>query len=141
MAERGADEALIRSYLLGELVEGEADALEERLIVDDELYDLLLVSEDDLIDSYTRGELAPQEVERFEARFTSPEWRRRAETSKFLHDYKEEAAGQKDPSAPGLIRKSEYRYPNTTGGEEKIGENLRRQSTRIRKDELTGEPD
>ena len=141
MAERGADEALIRNYLLGELTEDEADALEERLVVDDELYDALLIGEDDLIDSYARGELAPQEAERFEARFSSPGWRCRTETSKFLLDYKEEAAGQKNPSAPGFIRKSEYQYPGATGGEEKTSENSRRQSSWFRKDKLTSEAD
>lgn len=141
MTELRADEALIRNYLLGELTEADADALEERLIVDDELYDALLIGEDDLIDSYARGELTPQEEARFESRFTSPEWRCRIETSIFLLNYEEEAAGQKNSSDPGFIRKSEYRYPNTTGGEKKTGENSRRQSSRLRKDKLTSEPD
>ncbi|HEX8147673.1 MAG TPA: hypothetical protein VF591_10875 [Pyrinomonadaceae bacterium] len=141
MAERGADETLIRSYLLGVLTDDEADALEERLIADDELYDAMLIGEEDLIDAYARGELDPQEAERFEARLTSPGRRRRAETSKFLLDYAEEAAGPKSPSDPGFIRKSEYQYPGAKGGEEKAVENSRRQSSRLRKGKLTGEPD
>jgi len=52
------DPVLLRSYLLGELVEAEADALEIRLLNDDALFELAEAVEGDLLAAFARGDLA-----------------------------------------------------------------------------------
>lgn len=71
MDER-ADERQIVNYLLGELSEDGQKGVEERLLTDNEYYDLLLATEDDLIDAYLSGALDGRERERFEAHFLRP---------------------------------------------------------------------
>jgi uncharacterized membrane protein YccC len=48
---------LLRSYLLGELDEAEADALEIRLLQDDALFELAEAVEEDLLAAWARGDL------------------------------------------------------------------------------------
>src|SRR5215207_4236036 len=59
----------IRRYLLGELSEQQREQVEQRLLSDDDLYQQLLLAEDDLIDEYISGELSDQERSKFSARF------------------------------------------------------------------------
>src|SRR2546430_17616810 len=66
-----ADEAVLRHYLLGKLSEDEQSGVEERLFATEEYGEQLSLAEDDLIDSYVRGELSGRESERFEAHFLS----------------------------------------------------------------------
>jgi hypothetical protein len=63
-------------YLLGELSEAEQSRLEERFFKDAAYGDFLQSVEDDLIDEYVRGALAPARRERFETRFLSSARRR-----------------------------------------------------------------
>jgi len=58
------DNDLLRSYLLGELSEPEADRLEKRLLADDELFQLSEAVEADLLAAYARGDLTPTEGKR-----------------------------------------------------------------------------
>jgi hypothetical protein len=58
------DDQLLRSYLLGELPEGETERLESRLLEDDELFLLGEAIEADLLAAVDRGELAAAEKER-----------------------------------------------------------------------------
>src|ERR1044071_1791611 len=68
-----ADDTVLRHYLLGELSEDEQSGVEERLFTTEEYGQQLSLVEDDLIDSYVRGELSSRERERFESHFlTSP---------------------------------------------------------------------
>jgi hypothetical protein len=64
MNENPSDDAQLRSYLFDELPEPEADALERRLLADDELFDLLEAHEAELLAAASRGELPPAEKER-----------------------------------------------------------------------------
>lgn len=62
------DERLMRRYLLGELGEEESDRLQAVYFTDKRFFDHLLSVEDDLVDSYVRGELPEAERARFEQR-------------------------------------------------------------------------
>ena len=60
------DKQLIIRYLFSELPAEDRDRLEERYFLDDNYYIRLLVVEDELINSYVRGEFTAAERERFE---------------------------------------------------------------------------
>jgi hypothetical protein len=63
----------IREYLLGRLPLDQQPGLEERLLVDSEFYEELLIAEDELVDQYVRGELPSNDRASFESHFiTSP---------------------------------------------------------------------
>jgi hypothetical protein len=70
------DEAALRHYLLGELSEAERKSVEERLFGNDQYSEHLSLVEDDLIDSYVRGELQGGERAHFESHFLSSPRRR-----------------------------------------------------------------
>src|SRR5215831_5208145 len=55
------------AYLLGELSDPEQAALEDLYFADEAAYQELLAAEDELIDSYARGELTDKSRERFES--------------------------------------------------------------------------
>ena len=64
----------VRRYLLGELQTHRQEAFEKQLMVDGELFEELLVTEDELIDEYLAGRLNKPEQERFASYFlTTPE--------------------------------------------------------------------
>lgn len=82
-----ADEKTIRQYLLGELAEAEMSVFEERLMTDDELFEMLRVIEDELIDEAAANELSSEERARFDGHFlTTPDRRARLELSRALYD-------------------------------------------------------
>src|SRR5215216_3814169 len=110
--EKTSDEKEIISYLLGELKEDEQRRVEERLLTNDEYFDLLLVAEDDLIDNYVRDGLTARERERFEAHFlATPERRDRLRFANVLKDYvTAEPVRQKLPARPAA-RKQLFSVP------------------------------
>ena len=55
----------IREFLLGTLTEGERDRLERDLLADDDLYDRLRATEEDLIDECINGSLPDEQAESF----------------------------------------------------------------------------
>src|SRR5215813_9604219 len=65
MALSNHDQSNIREYLLGKLSDEEQHAIEERLMVDDELFEELEISKGELIDEYSAGELDQKEQEWF----------------------------------------------------------------------------
>ncbi|HSB10807.1 MAG TPA: hypothetical protein VLM38_15065, partial [Blastocatellia bacterium] len=77
MNQEGNDDGDLRRYLLGELNEAEQQRLEERLLTERELFDLLPVIEDELVDDYLGGQLSSDERGRFESYFVSTPDRRR----------------------------------------------------------------
>src|SRR5436853_5096299 len=82
------DEKTIRQYLLREMAEAEMSQFEERLMTDDELFERLLVVEDELIDERTADELSAEEQARFDAYFlATPERRERLQLAYALHKY------------------------------------------------------
>lgn len=78
MRQNPSDDELLRSHLLGELPEDEADRLEQRLLLDDELFLLSEAIEAELLAAADRDELAPAERERVLRRLaSSPQGRQR----------------------------------------------------------------
>jgi AcrR family transcriptional regulator len=78
MALSNHDQAQIREYLLGKLNEAEQEKIEERLMVENELFDELEASKDELVEEYCAGELDNRERRWFEEHFlASPEGRQR----------------------------------------------------------------
>jgi anti-sigma factor RsiW len=61
MAISKRDQTQIREYLLGKLSEDEQQRIEERLVVEDELFDEFEVSKDELVEEYCAGDLAQSE--------------------------------------------------------------------------------
>lgn len=74
MKSNAEERDVVRLYLLGLLPAAEQQPLEERLFTDDAFYEEILIAEDELIDQYLAGRVAPSERERFEEHFlTTPE--------------------------------------------------------------------
>jgi hypothetical protein len=72
------DQTRIRDYLLGKLSENEQEKLEERLLLEDDLYEELEVSKAELIEEYRAADLPYEERQWLEQHFlTSSEGRQR----------------------------------------------------------------
>jgi hypothetical protein len=72
------DEELVRRYLLGDLPGDEQEALERRLLSEDDLFELAEALEAEVLEDYARGGLAPAQRERVEGYLAvSPEGRLR----------------------------------------------------------------
>lgn len=86
MRSNATDDELLRSYLLGELSEDEAGALEGRLLAEDELFEQCEAIEADLLAEYAQGSLAPAERERVRQRLaSSPQGRERLRLARSLN--------------------------------------------------------
>jgi hypothetical protein len=74
MALSDHDQSNIREYLLGKLSDEEQQAIEERLMLDDDLFQELEISKGELIEKYSAGELGQKEQQWFESHYlASPE--------------------------------------------------------------------
>lgn len=71
MDNKSLDGSLIKAYLLGKLVEEERQEFERRIMTDNDLYNQVLLAEDELVEEYALGRLTGEEKERFEAGFLS----------------------------------------------------------------------
>jgi hypothetical protein len=95
----GDHERLTR-YLLGELPDAEAEALEDECFDDDETQAALEAAEDDLVDAFVRGTLPPERLRAFESRYAaSPELRERVQFARALLRMSDERAGAAAPPA------------------------------------------
>jgi putative zinc finger protein len=63
----------VKQYLLGTLTSDEKARLEEKYFTDDELFEQIEIVEDELIDAYIRGELAPDEATHFQKHLAASE--------------------------------------------------------------------
>ena len=78
MAFNNHDQASIRAYLLGRLSDGEQQKIEERLMLEDDLFEELEISKGELVEEYHAGELNQKEREWLERHFlASPEGKQR----------------------------------------------------------------
>jgi anti-sigma-K factor RskA len=59
----------MRNYLLGTLATDRRNELEERILSDSDVYEELLLSEEELIDQYVAGSLSTEEEQQFETHF------------------------------------------------------------------------
>lgn len=73
MAQENQDGGLIRRYLLGQLSEDELQRLEEKMMAENEFFNLVLVTEDEMIEEYVQRELPESDRAEFEASFLSTE--------------------------------------------------------------------
>lgn len=95
---KAPDEGHLVGYLLGRLTEEEQEHVETFYFGDAENLELLAAVEDELIDSYVRGELGPVERERFEDFFLrAPERRERVETARALDALLKKTSGVSAP--------------------------------------------
>lgn len=76
MNEAANELSLIRKYLLGGLKGEEREQLEERVLLDPEFKDRVLIVEENLIDEYAEGALDGEERQRFQMMFYSNPQRR-----------------------------------------------------------------
>src|SRR6185295_8797716 len=82
-----SDENIIRSHLLGNLTEEELSRAEQRLLADDDYFEMLTAMEDELIDDYVSGDLTGEDRKQFEIYFLSSTERR--EKLRFAQTLKE----------------------------------------------------
>ena len=79
------NESQITSYLLGRLSAEEMLQLEAEMLMDDDLYDLLEIRENELIEEYVNGQIISADLELFKSHFlTSPERRERVAIAREL---------------------------------------------------------
>ncbi len=75
----------MRCYLLGDLPESEAISLEQKFFADDETFEQMWETENNLVDGYVRGRLSPEDRERFERHYlASPVHRQRVAVARNL---------------------------------------------------------
>ena len=92
-------DARLRRYLLGGLSPDEQQLIEERLLIDDEYMEQMLIVEEDLIDDYAANKLSPQQQADYQKLFlASPEGRQKLKLSRILkqhlNDFPTETAHQ-----------------------------------------------
>lgn len=108
-------EGRLVGYLLGRLTEEEQERVENFYFGDAENLELLAAVEDELIDSYVRGELGPLERERFEDFFLrSPERRERVENARALDAFVKKTSGDvsvKQSSGASATRSAPLTHP------------------------------
>jgi CHAT domain-containing protein len=106
------DERFLKRYLLEELNQAEMQILEERLMVDNDLFDLLLFCEDEVVDDYVGGILSAKQRKSFENAFLStPERRRKVSFATTLSQYASAKADSEPspeirPKRPSLWRQA-----------------------------------
>jgi len=71
MALNDHDQARIREYLLDKLSDDEREKIEERLMVEDALFEELEILKGELVEEYREGELTGSDRESFEDGFLS----------------------------------------------------------------------
>lgn len=75
----------LRRYLLDELPADEQQLIEERLLIDNDYLEQMLIVEEDLIDDYSAGKLSPQQQTNYQKLFlASPEGRQKLQISRVL---------------------------------------------------------
>jgi len=89
----------IRPYLLGLIPQNDQPQIEERLLVDNEFYEELLIAEDELIDEYLAGELSPMERRNFEEHFlVTPEREQKVRFGRALNKYTADKSSRRAPT-------------------------------------------
>lgn len=82
------DQETVRHYLLGRATDDEQQKIEERLMTDDDFFDELEITKDELVEAYLAKQLTQQEREWFEQNFlASPEGKQRQAFASALGRY------------------------------------------------------
>ena len=96
MAFNEHNQDITRRYLLGQLSDDEEQSVEERLLVDDELFQELEVAKDELTQEYANHQLSDSEREQLQQRFLrSPEAKEKYEFARTFAVYAERHAKPK----------------------------------------------
>jgi hypothetical protein len=89
--ERYNDQMMIQ-YLLGSLPEEETERFDELSFIDDEFAVRLSAVENDLVDTYVRGKLSAEKLEKFDSYYlASPKRREKVKTAQAFHTFAENA--------------------------------------------------
>ncbi len=92
------NENTLRGFLLGTLPAAERDAIEDRFVVESELFDALQATEENLLEEYARGELTSQERQQIERHLLLvPRNRERVKLLSAMHTAFERAQAKPDP--------------------------------------------
>jgi hypothetical protein len=103
MAFSEQNQDITRRYLLGQLTDDEEQSIEERLLVDDELFQELELAKDELTQEYVNQQLTETESDLFQHRFLrSPEAKQKYEFAKTFAAYAQRRA---KPEKFGLIER------------------------------------
>jgi hypothetical protein len=87
----------IRRYLLGELSDGAGEEIERELLINEDLFEEILVTEAELTDEYIEGKLAAEERTHFEQHFlATPERQQDLRFARALNRYVTNAGGEQD---------------------------------------------
>jgi hypothetical protein len=99
-------ENLIHRYLLGELTETDQTAFEQELLTDRDKFDRVWSIENELIDSYVRGEMSGAKRERFESHYMASSLHRErvAIARLFLENIDQQAAENYEVDEPAALR-------------------------------------
>lgn len=93
------DQGIFREYLLGKLSAEDRDELEQRLFVEDGLYEELQTAEDDLIDDFLTGDLEPEDVASFHQNFlVSSQRKQKLRLGEAWRNYAAVHGGKKRPT-------------------------------------------
>jgi CHAT domain-containing protein/tetratricopeptide (TPR) repeat protein len=95
MERKIEEKNLIRRYLLGQLTEDELQQLEKRMMTDSELFNRLLLAEDEMVDEYVEDRLPERDRELFEASFlATADGREQVSFARSLRKYVSAAAAE-----------------------------------------------
>jgi hypothetical protein len=101
-----SDQTTVREYLLGHLNDVEQEQIEQRLMVEDDLFEELEISKGELIEEYRAGELAAQEKAWFERHFlASPEGQQRYTLAIALGRIKPQPVAQQQSVGPTFLER------------------------------------
>ncbi|HUQ31194.1 MAG TPA: CHAT domain-containing protein [Pyrinomonadaceae bacterium] len=105
MALESKDRQEVILYLLGRLkTEGRSQQIEERILIEQDFYEELLVIEDEVIDQYLSNELSPDEREAFEQYFLkTPERTRKLRFARAFSKYVAAASDVPATPAPAVV--------------------------------------
>src|SRR6516162_1973666 len=100
MPDNVKDWETLKRYLLGTVSPAEQQDVERWLICDDRAYDQLEAAEDELIDTFLRGELRGRDLDQFNSHFlTAPERNRKLQFSRSLIRFLDGPLVQERPSS------------------------------------------
>lgn len=105
--ELDAAKERVRRYLLGQLADDEKEQFEERLLIDNELYEELSITEDELVDEYLSGELSSTDRSSFESHFLAV--REHQETLRFARSLRKYVSAESEAhrqEAPSFLREA-----------------------------------
>ena len=103
---------MIQSYLLGQLTIEERVQIEERVLLDSDFFEQVLIVENELIDAYLEGSLSDKEgfVQHF---MSTPQQRQKVKISMALREHSSDKGSHEEPSkvlGDGKFR-SLFRFP------------------------------